>query len=52
MWIHPTSKNDRMKSKYFLPVNKRVIIGSIILNLKHAYSRYIPLEVKFDECSR
>lgn len=32
-----------------LPVNQRIIIGAIILDLEHAYSRNIPLEVKLDQ---
>lgn len=32
-----------------LPVNKGVIVSTIVLDLKHTYPRYIPLKIEFQQ---
>lgn len=35
-----------------LPVNKGVIVSTIVLDLEHTYPRYVPLKIEFQQRSR
>lgn len=35
-----------------LPVNQGVIVSTIVLDLEHAYSRYVSLKIEFQQSSR
>lgn len=45
-----SSWKQQQMTPSFLPVNQRIVVGAIVLDLVHPYSGDVPLEVELDQC--